>query len=439
MNRPALRLTLWAGAAGVALTLLTFVAPFVRFGYRSPEARIALDAAEAVIALVAAYLVFGRLRERRLRRDAAIGFALAVFAGVNVLTSLVPAAAAGPRTQIVWSALFGRLIGAIAWTYGALAGRASMRASKRLPVLVGLAGVATTVVVTAATFTFGAGLPVGVRAIAAVDPSRPLRLEGHPVLLFAQLLLVLLFAVASMRFTTDGDRTGDVLLRWLGAGSALASLARLNYFLFPTIYSNFFYTGDVLRVGFYAMLLIGASAEIRSYWRRLEEDAVRRDELVSQLEELSLVDPLTGLGNRRVLYAVGGQELKVREREGTQVSAVFIDVNEMKTINDRFGHQAGDDALRELAAMLEASFRRSDLIARIGGDEFCVLALSGRPEPAVERLRARLAEREATTDAPYPLSVSIGIALFDPTAHRTLEDLMSDADARMYREKQMTR
>jgi diguanylate cyclase (GGDEF)-like protein len=246
----------------------------------------------------------------------------------------------------------------------------------------------------------------------------------------------LIFAIASIRFTAQADRTGEALLRWLGAGMALAAFSRFNYFLFPSIYSSFIYTGDLIRLGFYLCLLVGASAEVRQYWQRLEEEKLERDRLIGELRELSLVDPLTGLSNRRGFFAVANQELVLHARTGAPIYGVYMDVNRMKSINDDFGHKAGDEALRVVAAMLRSSFRGSDLIARIGGDEFCALTVEGGPQPAIERLRAALAARRSGDSAPYRLGLSIGIAKFDPAHHSSVEDLLAEADRSMYEEKE---
>ena len=216
---------------------------------------------------------------------------------------------------------------------------------------------------------------------------------------------------------------------------ALASLARVNYFMFPSIYSSFIYTGDVLRFGFYLTLLAGASAEVREYWRRLERDRIERERMIEELEELSLVDPLTGLHNRRSFFTVASQELKLHARSGRALCGLFIDVDDMKGINDRFGHAAGDDALRETADFLRMTFRDSDLVARLGGDEFCVLIAEGEADLAAERLKRSLRERHPTGDRPYSLSLSIGVARFDPARHGSVEDLVAEADQRMYEEK----
>ncbi|MGH2776249.1 MAG: sensor histidine kinase, partial [Actinomycetota bacterium] len=97
---------------------------------------------------------------------------------------------------------------------------------------------------------------------------------GHPVVLGSQVLTTALFVVATWGCTRLAATTGDPLLRWLGAASALGAFARVNYFLFPSIYSQYVYTGDILRLGYYVLLAVGTVTEIGTYWRAREQAAV---------------------------------------------------------------------------------------------------------------------------------------------------------------------
>lgn len=167
-------------------------------------------------------------------------------------------------------------------------------------------------------------------------------------------------------------------------------------------------------------------------------DITRSARTRHELQRLALADHLTGVGNRRAFLALADQALKVAERERRAVLLVFVDIDRMKAINDRFGHRAGDQAVVETAQMLTDTVRDADIVARIGGDEFCVLltGAAGRPESldeALDRLRdatERLGERTE-----FPLSVTIGDARTEPGEHWTVGDLMEAADARMYEAK----
>jgi len=178
---------------------------------------------------------------------------------------------------------------------------------------------------------------------------------------------------------------------------------------------------------------VGPSLIVRSV-----RHAIERHRLFSALRSLSLIDDLTGLYNRRGFADLGEQYLKLARRSGRGVTMVFLDLDRFKTINDSLGHHVGDRALLKVADILRATFRRSDIIARLGGDEFGVLALEAADESAellVERLRERVQDFNDSSPEPYQLSVSIGMAHHDDDPRIRLQDMVTEADAAMYREK----
>lgn len=166
---------------------------------------------------------------------------------------------------------------------------------------------------------------------------------------------------------------------------------------------------------------------------REREDALRRNTYL--LASLSLVDELTQLKNRRGFFELAEQALKVARRERHTLGLFFVDLDGLKKINDTLGHLAGDQALRDTAAVLQRTFRESDIIARFGGDEFIALAHVSRDSTALrDRLREQLATLNNQNERPYHLEVSIGTALAD-AMDETLEALIARADAAMYEEK----
>jgi signal transduction histidine kinase len=109
-------------------------------------------------------------------------------------------------------------------------------------------------------------LPVGIDpARSPVNVSGPI--AGNVVIAISQLVIGILFAAAALGFTRRAELSGDVLLRWLGAGCMVAAFARLNYFVFPSLYSEWVYTGDALRLGWHVLLFVGAAREIQLYQR----------------------------------------------------------------------------------------------------------------------------------------------------------------------------
>jgi len=166
--------------------------------------------------------------------------------------------------------------------------------------------------------------------------------------------------------------------------------------------------------------------------------AVQRTRTEDALRELSLVDELTKIYNRRGFMALAEQQIKVAHRTKKDMSLFYADLDDLKTINDSFGHEEGDAALVEGVDLLRDVFRDSDIIARLGGDEFVVLALDvaeGRVAALARRLRERLQARNARAGTSYPLSFSLGIVRYDPDKPCSLQELLTLADKKMYQDK----
>lgn len=154
-------------------------------------------------------------------------------------------------------------------------------------------------------------------------------------------------------------------------------------------------------------------------------------EIASQ--HLATVDNLTGLSNRRGFELLGAKFLQSFHRRVVPATLLFVDLDDFKSVNDRYGHVVGDHALREFARILETEFRESDVVGRLGGDEFVVLlGDTGDGASGVERIHRALQDRNRTSSEPYQLAASVGTALYDPNDGDTLEHLMRRADDAMY-------
>ncbi len=176
--------------------------------------------------------------------------------------------------------------------------------------------------------------------------------------------------------------------------------------------------------------------------RRSIRYAVERHRLSSALRSLSLIDDLTGLYNRRGFADLGEQHLKLARRTGRSVLLVFLDVDRLKTINDTLGHHVGDRALLQVADLLRDTFRQSDIVARMGGDEFAVMALEASEDHQIElltRLREKVREINEKSREVFRLSISVGTARFDGVGRTRLDDLLAEADREMYEEKRSKR
>jgi two-component system cell cycle response regulator len=152
---------------------------------------------------------------------------------------------------------------------------------------------------------------------------------------------------------------------------------------------------------------------------------------------LSLTDELTGLYNRRRFFVLAEQYLKVAIRTRKRSLLLYIDMDDLKWINDQCGHNEGDQALIHLSKILKKTFRESDIIARIGGDEFVVLLESNieNDEMLITRLYENIKDCNAKGSQSYQLSISVGAGPFDPENPISIDELLSKADALMYAQK----
>lgn len=166
--------------------------------------------------------------------------------------------------------------------------------------------------------------------------------------------------------------------------------------------------------------------------------AIERQRLQAELRALSLVDELTGLHNRRGFITLAQQQLRVANRTKNRMMLLFADFDDLKAINDMFGHAEGDLALIEIADILRDTFRESDITARIGGDEFVLLATGVGPNSEgilVNRLREHVKAGNVRSSLRCKLSLSVGTAWYDPQHPCSIEELLHRADALMYEQK----
>jgi diguanylate cyclase (GGDEF)-like protein len=165
--------------------------------------------------------------------------------------------------------------------------------------------------------------------------------------------------------------------------------------------------------------------------------SIERHRLQKNLQNLSLIDDLTGLYNRRGFLALAEQHLRMIQRKGAAL-LVYLDLDDLKLINDNYGHLEGNRALIVTANVLRSCFRQSDILARLAGDEFCVLMTDAGQDSDVQ-VRKRLEHRVDFVNSlgswKFRISLSVGIADV-PVAHQpSLEELLRVADARMYEKK----
>lgn len=177
---------------------------------------------------------------------------------------------------------------------------------------------------------------------------------------------------------------------------------------------------------------------------RVLERTAELDFAYQRIKKLADTDQLTGLLNRRGFYEVAAEELERSYASGRSALLAFLDMDGLKQINDELGHEAGSAALSEIAEAIRSCFRGGDVVGRVGGDEFAVLATNPSTlrslhsqQPLVERIESEVARRNNEGDRLYHLSVSIGVVFAQPG--QTVEELMMEADRFMYQVKRSRR
>ncbi len=209
-----------------------------------------------------------------------------------------------------------------------------------------------------------------------------------------------------------------------GAGFALAIPDGLSWLLSDDLQRSapfplrLAFWGLVVKVAFFGVIALLVSL-LRTSRDRARSEARR--------------DPLTGVLNRRALYEAADGELARARRTGQPTTVAYVDVDDFKRVNDRFGHDAGDAVLRSVAGTLVASLRETDTVARLGGDEFAVL-LPGTDLPAARALVAALADSlsRALGQTGTATGCSIGLAALGAEG---LDEALRAADGEMYRAK----
>ncbi len=251
--------------------------------------------------------------------------------------------------------------------------------------------------------------------------------------------LVLLSAVAFGRRAQHGV---FAILFGTGLGSKIARIASPIALLLPFLLE----VGRAFTIRMGAMNTSYATAITTSMVSLLAVVLVlvlawRIDELEREIRDLSLRDELTKLYNRRGFYLLAEQALQVARRGKVSMSVLFIDLDNLKQINDTLGHEIGSAFLGEVAVFLKDSFRRTDVIGRIGGDEFVVAWISNvqAMKLVVDRMERAAVERNAQQGRLYPFCFSYGYVTSEPGSAETLESLVHRADELMYENKRRTK
>lgn len=187
--------------------------------------------------------------------------------------------------------------------------------------------------------------------------------------------------------------------------------------------------------------VVERTSELEAANNKLMGEISQRQKVEDDVRRLSLTDELTGLHNRRSFFLLADQLMRSTRRNDQSCLLFFIDLDGLKKINDVHGHEAGDLAIIAAAQVLKEAFRNSDVVARIGGDEFVVLAVdAGESSDALSaHVQALVDEFNGSERCRYPIGLSIGAVRCSPNELKPLGELLASADAAMYANKQRRR
>jgi diguanylate cyclase (GGDEF)-like protein/PAS domain S-box-containing protein len=178
----------------------------------------------------------------------------------------------------------------------------------------------------------------------------------------------------------------------------------------------------------------------REYLVTVVRDITERKKIEEQLRSAAFFDDLTGLYNRRGFFTFAEEFLKLAKRQRQGLFMLYTDLDNLKLINDTLGHEEGDQALIDSANVIKETYRESDIIARIGGDEFAVIPI-GTTGDNIEKLTGRLLDNienyNLTNKRNYSLSMSFGTSYYDPAAPCSVNELIAYADKMMYEQKRL--
>lgn len=244
-------------------------------------------------------------------------------------------------------------------------------------------------------------------------------------------------AVLHMVVTDEPRQTTNVMLIVVGTGAVLLSLrwlAATLYLIWGSWGIGAFLVGPAAQWPHFVVGMCSATL-LSLVVNHLRRDNVRDLAASSAAAEAAAVrDHLTGVANRRGLAMVGAQMVEQARRQGDAVHCIFVDIDGLKKVNDALGHAVGDEVIVAVAEALRAATRATDVVARWGGDEFCVVG----PGPGMAPLELERRVRDGVvlaSEVPaevWPGRVSAGGAMLAPWDSGTLETLLGKADQEMY-------
>jgi signal transduction histidine kinase len=271
-------LTIAAADAAAVVTVVLSTIPAVQFAYQSAAVHATIETAAALIAALTAGLVVGRPRHTARAADALLVAGLVCVALAAVVFSVVPWSIIGGGAARIttWTTMIASIAG------GALLALAAWMPPQRLSrpnraAVIALASAAVTVGAAAVVVVvLGQRLPLGIDPVLQKRLSNP-HLGSAPSIAAAQAAVAVLYGIASVGFTRRAERMGDEFFAWLGASAIVAAFARVNYVLLPSLYTEWVYVGDLLRLAAFLILLVGAIREISRYQAEATQSAAAEE------------------------------------------------------------------------------------------------------------------------------------------------------------------
>jgi signal transduction histidine kinase len=259
-----------------ALTVLVSALPFVHQAYENHSAHAAIETGAALVAWMASYLVFLRFRRSGLLNDLLLASALALLAATNLFFLAIPAAFASGSAEeaAMWAAVVGGALGAVTLAGAAFATPRPLKQPAASAAFAGFVLALTLVLVSVIVFVFEDRLALGIDPATAPDGSSWPQPTGNLPLLALQACTGLAYALSAVGFSRRAASTGDQLISWVAIACVLGAAARENYVLFPSLYTDWVYSGDILRTAAYFCLAVGAVREVNAYHRSLTKVAV---------------------------------------------------------------------------------------------------------------------------------------------------------------------
>jgi diguanylate cyclase (GGDEF)-like protein len=250
--------------------------------------------------------------------------------------------------------------------------------------------------------------------------------------------IILLAAIALLLYHRAAfDRK---VVQWLVASLVLTVLSELSFTFYVSVYGLSNLIGHFLKfIAFFliyiAIVEMGIEKPQRVLFRNLQRKEKAFKNALQEVQRLAITDSLTNLYNRRHFSKVGENEVQRACRYGRSLSAIMLDIDHFKRVNDTFGHKVGDQILQGVAASCRQTLRGVDVLGRYGGDEFVILLPENDRAAAVqvaERLRKNIAHMQLNTaKGPAEVTVSLGVASVD-CDKPSLETLLSQADNALY-------